>query len=146
MAGNRELGAEGLDHVIEQARRALAAAQSPGDPFHTADEQASPLQGEGSAARGRVQATVVAGGGLKSLSVDPRLMRLSAEEMCAEIVTAVNAAVDDLRANIVQQAGAPPEADELSSTLLTLQYESVRQLERFSQAVNDIVLRFERRA
>ncbi|GGK69591.1 hypothetical protein Ppa06_37190 [Planomonospora parontospora subsp. parontospora] len=148
MAGGEGLGVEGLDRVIEQARQALVSAQEPGDG--SADSASGrlgmALQGEGVAAQGRVRATVAPGGRLSSLTVDPRLMRAGSEEMCAEIVKAVNAAVDDLRVKVTEQAGASPDVEELSSTLLTLQQESVRQMEQFTQAINDVVLRFERRA
>ncbi|WP_449064224.1 YbaB/EbfC family nucleoid-associated protein [Planomonospora algeriensis] len=148
MAGGAELGAEGLDRVIEQARQALVSAQDLGDGSAdgTSGRQGMALQGEGAAAQGRVRATVAPGGRLASLTVDPRLMRAGSEEMCAEIVKAVNAAVDDLRVKAVEQAGASPDVEELSSTLLTLQQESVRQMEQFTQAISDVVLRFERRA
>lgn len=148
VADQEKLGAEGLDRMIERAREALASAQALGDGSAdgTSTEQTTALQGEGAAAKGRVRATVVAGGRLSSLTVDPRLMRSGSEEMCSEIVKAVNAAVDDLRAKAVEQAGASPDAEEVSSTLLTLQQESVRQMEKFTQAINDVVLRFERRA
>lgn len=148
MADHEGLGAEGLDRMIEQARQALTAAQAPdgGPSGGPSGEQGAALRGEGAAAHGRVRATVAVGGRLSSLTVDPRLMRANSEEMCAEIVKAVNAAVDDLRVKAVEQAGAAPDAEELSSTLLTLQQESVRQMEKFTQAINDVVLRFERRS
>ncbi|WP_188189685.1 YbaB/EbfC family nucleoid-associated protein [Nonomuraea sp. SYSU D8015] len=148
MADREGLGAEGLDRIIERAQQALASAQAAGggSAGGTSRDQSTALQGEGTAANGRVRATVAPGGRLSSLTVDPRLMRAGSEEMCAEIVKAVNAAVDDLRAKAVQQAGASPDAEELSATLLTLQQESVRQMEKFTQAINDVVLRFERRS
>ncbi|MCG5221173.1 YbaB/EbfC family nucleoid-associated protein [Streptosporangium sp. KLBMP 9127] len=133
--------------MIERAQQVLASTQALGDGSTdgVSGKQGVALQGEGAAAQGRVQATVAPGGRISSLTVDPRLMRAGSEEMCAEIVKAVNAAIDDLRTKAVEQAGASPDAEELSSTLLTMQQESVRQMEKFTQAINDVVLRFERR-
>ncbi|MEV4469884.1 YbaB/EbfC family nucleoid-associated protein [Nonomuraea sp. NPDC049504] len=128
--------------MISQALRTLAAVRSSGVPA-----EGPPLQGEGQAAHGHVRATVVAGGRLASLSVDPRVMRGGSEAMCAEIVTAVNAAVDDLRAQAAERASdAAASSEEISATLLGLQQESVRQMERFTQSLNDVVARFERRS
>lgn len=134
-------GAESLDQMISQALRTLATVRSTGV---TAD--GPPLQGEGRAAGGKVSATVSAGGRLTALSVDPRVMREGSEAMCAEIITAVNAAVDELRAKAEERAAAAAAgSEEISATLLGLQQESVRQMERFTQSLNDVVARFERR-
>lgn len=134
-------GAESLDQMISQALRTLATVRSTGV---TAD--GPPLQGEGRAAGGKVSATVSAGGRLTALSVDPRVMREGSEAMCAEIITAVNAAVDELRAKAEERAAAVTAgSEEISATLLGLQQESVRQMERFTQSLNDVVARFERR-
>ncbi|TYB59215.1 YbaB/EbfC family nucleoid-associated protein [Nonomuraea sp. PA05] len=131
--------------MIEQARQALAAVQASSASASESPDAEPPLRGEGQAAEGKVRAVVVAGGRLASLSVDPRVMREGSEEMCAQIMAAVNAAADGLRAQVMERATAAAGGAEIASTLLTLQQESVRQMERFTQSLDDVVARFERR-
>jgi hypothetical protein len=91
------------------------------------------------AAEGRISASVVSGGRVEGLRVDPRLMRLGSEELCAQIVVAINAALDDLRAQTsrVDAGGMDPAA--LAGMLESLQADSARQMSLFTQGMAETV-------
>jgi len=132
VVGRSELNGEGLDKVLADTRRALQAVRS----APTTDGE--PIQGAGSASDGRVRVVTQAPGHVTALELDPRLMRLSSEDLAAEIVIAVNAAFDDLRTKAVE-AVMPADLGAMSSQLEDLQNESVRQLERFTSAISGAV-------
>jgi DNA-binding protein YbaB len=131
------LAGDGFERLIEDTRKALEAMRTGGGA--PAKEPAEPVRGEGSAADGRVTARVVAGGRLEELTVDPRLMRSGSEELCAQIVVAVNAAMDDLRARTSEEDPAAMDPAALAGLLENLQAESARQMSRFTQGVAETV-------
>ncbi len=133
-----DLAGDGLERLLEDTRRALGAMRS-GRSGPVPAEPAEPVRGEGTAADGRVTARVVAGGHVEELRVDPRLMRAGSEEMCAQIMVAVNAAVDDLRSRTAEAAPAAMDPAVLAGMLENLQADSVRQMTRFSEGVAETV-------
>lgn len=137
---NVSFGDEEFGRLLEDTRQALGGLRA-GRPTagSTASEPAEPVRGEGTAADGRVTAKVVAGGHLEELHVNPRLMRLGSEEVCAQIIVAVNAAMDDLREQTAQALPAVADTEALAATLEGLQAESVRQMSRFTQSVAETV-------
>ena len=66
-------------------------------------------------------------------------MRLGSEELCAQIMVAVNAAMDDLRAQTSEAAPAAMDPAALAGMLEDLQAESVRQMGRFTQGIAETV-------
>ena len=144
--GVGDFGGADFERLLGETRRALGALRSgDGDGGGIgADATAGaatepPLRGEGSAADGKITARVTAGGHLEELTVDPRLLRAGSEELCAQIVTAVNAAMDDLRAHTAQAGQAPMDPTALARMLEDLQTESVRQMSQFTQGVAETV-------
>ncbi|KAB2348067.1 YbaB/EbfC family nucleoid-associated protein [Actinomadura rudentiformis] len=129
--------------TLESMRKGGSADQPAATP-RTADSgtpgRGESMEGVGLAADGRVRATVMAGGRLKSVEMDPRAMRLASAELGEQIVVAVNAALDDLR---TKAAAAP--ADELVDTAALgkqveeIQNQSLRQMELITQALNDTI-------
>ena len=73
--------------------------QQMGD-FNKMQESIKEAVGRGEAAEGRVVAEYKSEGGLTKLELDPRAMRLSAEELSEEIRTAVNAATQDFQGKV----------------------------------------------
>lgn len=142
--GVGDFGGADFERLLGETRRALGALRSGADGAgdtasgaHAAD--AEPVRGSGSAADGKVTARVAAGGHLDELTVDPRLMRAGSEELCAQIVIAVNAAMDDLRTQTAKAAPATMDPAALAGMLEELQTESVRQMSQFTQGVAETV-------
>jgi DNA-binding protein YbaB len=112
---------------------------------NTEAEPAGPT-GRGESANGLVHAVVDTGGRLTELRLDPQLRRLGprglvmdSEAMAAEIVKAVNNALDDLQQKIRAEASAT--GDNLASNLDRIAGDFERSLD---QLASDIV-RAERR-
>ncbi|MEU7573364.1 hypothetical protein [Micromonospora sp. NPDC049240] len=93
--------------------------------------------GTGSAGEGLMYATI-RDGKLDSFTIDPRLMRLPSGELAEHVMTAVNAALDDLRG---RQASVdqPVDVDVLAESLGEVQDRSVRQMARMNDALRDVV-------
>lgn len=133
--------AASLDELLTRTQQALsamrsrAAEQVDGDP-------AQLLRAEGVAADGQVRAVVVQGGRLESVVVDPDLSEAGMEAVCGQVVVAVNAALADLDAQV--SASARADVDALAARLGGLQDQSVRQMELFSRAMEDVVARLNR--
>ena len=139
------MGAEGLEKLLGDTRRVLESmrAARAGADAQLSDAQTSDVHGEGEAAEGRVRAVVTPGPHVESLHVDPRLMRLDPESLCTEIVSALNAALADLRgkADTAQAGERTVDPAALSAQLRGLQEESVARMAAFGQAMNDILAR-----
>jgi DNA-binding protein YbaB len=144
--GVGDFGGADFERLLGETRRALGALGAGGrargdDADGKADGKADadPVTGAGSAADGKITAKVAAGGHLEELTVDPRLLRSGAEELCAQIKTAVNAAMDDLRTHTAQASPATMDPAALAGMLEELQTESVRQMSQFTQGVAETV-------
>ncbi|OLE23465.1 MAG: hypothetical protein AUG44_22170 [Actinobacteria bacterium 13_1_20CM_3_71_11] len=119
------MGAEGLEKLLGDTRRVLESMRA---ARAGADAQLSDAQ---------------PGPHVESLHVDPRLMRLDPESLCTEIVSALNAALADLRgkADTAQAGERTVDPAALSAQLRGLQEESVARMAAFGQAMNDILAR-----
>ncbi|GAA2615748.1 YbaB/EbfC family nucleoid-associated protein [Actinomadura fulvescens] len=143
-------GAE-LDRMLTDARKTLESMRKGGEADRpaaaagaagsgTAGRGGTPVEGAGQAADGRVRATVVAGGRLKSVDLDPRAMRLASAELGEQIVVAVNAALDDLRTKAAGAAtGESVDTDALGKQVEEIQNQGLRQMELITQALNDTI-------
>jgi DNA-binding protein YbaB len=140
-----DFGGTDFERLLGETRRALGAlgsgARTRGDAPGAADADAEPVTGEGSAADGKITAKFAAGGHLEELTVDPRLLRSGSEELCAQIKSAVNAAMDDLRVHTAQAGPATMDPAALAGMIEELQTESVRQMSQFTQGVAETVAR-----
>lgn len=126
------LEAQGFDNLVGAALRALKSTAEP--------EGEAPARAEGTADDGRVRATVVAGGRLAAVRIDPRAMKLGSETLGEQIVIAVNAALDELHA-----APASPGEGDPAAHLRRIQDEAVLRLDVFTKAVEDALARVEAR-
>lgn len=128
-----DLGSAEMDQLLSQTRRTLESLRS----SRLRDGGA---RGEGISANGRVRA-VAAGGRLQSIELDPRVMRLASKDLAAQVVAAVNAALDDLAAQAPTVDLAVPDPDELAAAVAEVQEQSVRQMAAISQAIAAAVQR-----
>jgi hypothetical protein len=129
-------GSAEFERLLGDTRRALETLRN-GDG--ASGDSGEPLRGKGTAVDGKIEAAVASGGHLETLTVDPRLMRLGSAELCERIVEAVNAAMDDLRAQTAQSAPVAADPVALAGMLEDLQAESARQMARFTQGVAEAV-------
>ncbi|GGU91682.1 hypothetical protein GCM10010182_03350 [Actinomadura cremea] len=127
-----------LDRMLTEARKALESMRQGGAAAAPAAD-AEPVEGVGEAGEGRVKVTAVSGGRLKKVEINPRAMRLSAEELGEHLVTAANAALDDLRTNAAEAAGQAVDTERLGKQVEEIQNESLRQMSMISQAFNDAI-------
>lgn len=68
-------------------------------------------------------------------------MRLASKDLAAQVVAAVNAALDDLAAQAPTVDLAVPDPDELAAAVAEVQEQSVRQMAAISQAIAAAVQR-----
>ncbi|MFC4150130.1 YbaB/EbfC family nucleoid-associated protein [Micromonospora mangrovi] len=130
-----------LDDLLTSTQQMLAMLRS--QAVEPADGDAvALLRAEGTAADGRVTATVVQGGRLASLTVDPELLRQGSEAVCDHVVGAVNAALAELDERVSESARA--DVDALAARLGGVREPSARRMAMFSQAMDDVAARLHR--
>lgn len=120
---------EDLAGLLESVQRLIGATQPAGGADGDGVER-PPLRGTGTSPSGFVSAVATIGGRIESVSVDPRGLRLDSQSLGEEVAAAVNAALDDLRA----QAKLAPEAVDLAALhaeLTQVRDESARQFSSF---------------
>lgn len=104
------------------------------------------LLGSGQAANGQVSALAGPDGRLRELNLNPRVMRMASEDLAREILTAVNAALDDLRAGIPGlDPAALPNPQALVEDLGGIHTDVMRRLEEFAAGIESTVRRLEER-
>ncbi|MEU1587015.1 YbaB/EbfC family nucleoid-associated protein [Micromonospora sp. NPDC005710] len=143
-------GPRGFDLMLSETRRQLAkmgAAAAAGATVpgtQSADTEPETVIGEGSEPGGWAQATVSAGR-LRSLVVDPRLLREGSEAVCDKVIAAVNAAYADLgrRATSDLDAADTADVEQLTADLSRLQDESMRNMTMFTQALTSALERIQ---
>jgi DNA-binding protein YbaB len=97
------------------------------------------LTGTGEAPRGSVRAVCVSGGRLDKLSLDARAMR-GTTELERDVVTAVNAALDDLAAKTREQrAETDLDPEMLKRQLGQLRERNLARLESYYRALGDVI-------
>ncbi|MFL6055265.1 MAG: hypothetical protein ACJ72W_20525 [Actinoallomurus sp.] len=101
-------------------------------------------RGEGQASDDRVRASAH-GGRVDSITLDPRVLRLSPEELGSLVTGAVNAALDDQRGKSTAAIGPVPDLAALAETLHDVQNESLRQMEVITQGITDAMARIRER-
>jgi hypothetical protein len=107
--------ASSLDAIVEKTRALIEGSQG-GDP--------GPFTGQ--AADGMVTCEVDAGGHVRSIDVDPRLLRRPLEELCGNVAAAVNEALD--------ARPGRPDTGPLLQELRAVQEQSVIEMRQITQA------------
>jgi hypothetical protein len=118
--------AETLNALIDRARAAVAGNEADADAAFP-----------GTSADGLVCVEVGADGRLRSLRIDPKMLRRPLDDIAAEVVHAVNAALD--------ARPARPDSAALLADLRSVQQESVQQMARIAQAFGDALARVQDR-
>ncbi|MCO6011602.1 YbaB/EbfC family nucleoid-associated protein [Actinoallomurus purpureus] len=126
---------KGLEHLLEETRNLVDAVAG-------SAKDTPQVEGEGSAADGRIRVVAPPGGRLTSLEIDRRALRMASEELAAHVVTAVNAALDDLEAKSREQSEAP-RVDR--RRLQALRETSTEQMASYTRALRDLMAGIERR-
>ncbi|MEV4516277.1 YbaB/EbfC family nucleoid-associated protein [Dactylosporangium sp. NPDC049525] len=124
------MAAEDLAGLLDSVQRLLGATQ----PTDSPDAQPA-LRGTGTSPNGLITAVAALGGRIESVAVDPRGLRLDSQTLGEEVAAAVNAALDDLRA----QAKLAPEAVDLAALhteLTQVRDESARQFTSFLESIS----------
>ncbi|MBU8861096.1 MULTISPECIES: YbaB/EbfC family nucleoid-associated protein [unclassified Micromonospora] len=129
--------AASLDELLTRTQQALAAMRSRASA-HTDGEPGDLLRAEGTAAGGRVRAVAVQGGRLDSVVIDPELAGVPFDVLCGHLVTAANAALSELDAQV--SASARADADALAARLGGVG----DQAELFSRAMHEVAARIHR--
>jgi DNA-binding protein YbaB len=150
--GGPGLGTEEFQRLLDEARESLASmrraardAQPP--PADATGEAAAPVEGSGEALDGLVRCTVAADGTVDELVLDPRLLRRPLAETADGVRAAINEAVADMRAR--RDPGVPdgvPDVDleALGQRVSEIQTEGLRQMQRFSQTIHEVMARMRR--
>lgn len=129
-----------FDDLLAETIRSLSAPENQEDPAWET------LRGNGQAADGQVSVLVGPDGRLAELNLNPRVMRMASEDLAREILTAVNAALDDLRAGI---PGLDPAAvmdpRKLTESLEDVHADVTRRLDEFASGIELAVRRLEER-
>ena len=95
--------------------------------------------GRGEAADGQVQATATRGR-LESLELNPRLMRLSGEQLALYVAAAVDMALEEARAQPAPATDVPPvDPTVLAARLSEVQEEGLRSMQMITQALGEAV-------
>ncbi|WP_235828256.1 YbaB/EbfC family nucleoid-associated protein [Actinomadura rubteroloni] len=136
MSGNE------LDRILTETRRTLESLRG---GMAAPPPEAPDVEGVGEAADGRVKVTAGTGGRLKSVTLDPRALRMASHELGEAFVAAANAALDDLRSQAASAAGDVVDTAALGTRGEEIQNESVRQMQQITQALNDAVAKFNQR-
>lgn len=135
-----DFSSESLDQMLSQARAALESMRR-GEQTDSSHD-AEPVEGHGEAADGRIKVTAVTGGRVSAIEIDPRAMRMGSQEMAEQMLVAVNAALDDLRARTTASTAAEvPDLAALGRLAEDIQNQGLRQMELIRQSVNDTIAR-----
>ncbi|HEU5266432.1 MAG TPA: YbaB/EbfC family nucleoid-associated protein [Jatrophihabitans sp.] len=115
--------AQSLNALIDRARAAMSQAPQGAAP--------GPFVGE--AADGLISAEADAAGHIRSLRIDPKLARQPLEDTSAQIVLAVNAALDARPGRV--------DTGPLVEELKAVQEQSVQEMAKISRAFSDALAR-----
>ncbi|REF36221.1 DNA-binding protein YbaB [Thermasporomyces composti] len=101
---------EYLNRINEQARESLERV---GESLRGLED----VTGDGEAEDGLVKVRLGPGGRVREVSIDPRAMRRSSEELAELVKEALNRAHDDLAARIAESGGPVEELRKLNQAL-----------------------------
>jgi DNA-binding protein YbaB len=128
-----------LDRLMESAQREAEQAR---------DRQQGPGQSEasGSAMEGKIKVKLTADGKVSELVLADEAMRLSANELAREIMTAFNAAWATSRSSDpAAAAAAAVDPAALAERMKQLRQESVESMQRITDSLADVMRKIDRR-
>lgn len=118
----------GLQGLLEEAQRTLASVVQPQD--------VPDLEGTGEAAEGLVRAVAEPGGRIRTLTLERRAMRSPSVDLADHIVSAVNAALDELQSRTERESGFV-EVDQ--EKLSELRETTMRQTAEFMRSLSEMI-------
>ncbi|GGP91597.1 YbaB/EbfC family nucleoid-associated protein [Streptosporangium pseudovulgare] len=122
------------------------SVRSLGEADGAQDSEWETLRGGGQAADGQVSVLVGPDGRLREVNLNPRVMRMASEDLAREILTAVNAALDDLRMNVPGLDPATvPDPGALARSLEGVHDDVMRRMDEFAAGIESTVRRLEER-
>jgi DNA-binding protein YbaB len=131
-------GDQGLESLLTQAQRTVEAASA------AAPGEAPQIRGEGSDADGQIRAVVATGDRVETLQLDPPAMRAPSYVLGERVVTAINAALEDVRARVREQFAAAGR-QETGTQVKAVQDLSLQQMRAYTQALAALMSSIERR-
>jgi DNA-binding protein YbaB len=137
-------GDHGLEHLLTQAQRTAQTAAGPAAPADVAADVAD-ARGEGADADGQISAVVGAGARVETIRIEPRAMRAGSSELGERVVTAVNAALEDLRAKAREPGATPADRPDLAEQVRAVQDLSLQHMRAYSQGLSALMASIERR-
>jgi DNA-binding protein YbaB len=124
-----------FDRLLSESRRMLESMRSTPPDGAEAKETVE-------AADGRIK-VVMSQGRLESLELDPRVMRMAAQDLAEQIMTAVNKALDAMaaKASAVDPSLAAIDPQALAAQVAKIQDDGIRQMAAISQEISATVAR-----
>ncbi|MGW5361222.1 YbaB/EbfC family nucleoid-associated protein [Actinopolymorpha pittospori] len=110
------------------------------------EAQLASVRGEGEAAAGLVRVTVDGTSNLVGLVIEPKAMRLASQDLTEAVLAAFGAArsaVRDQLSTLTPTYTVVPS--EVQSAVEQLRFEAERRLDSFTQTVDDLTTRLDRR-
>ncbi|MEV4622866.1 YbaB/EbfC family nucleoid-associated protein [Asanoa sp. NPDC049573] len=127
-------GTGDLEATLAQARRML-------DSLAAGDAAAEPVTGEGSALDGLVTVRATGGGRIEWVEIDPRAGRVPLDQLAEAITEAVNAALAEASGS----GALPVDFGALAGQVRQMQDDSLRQMARFTGALDEAMDRLGKR-
>jgi hypothetical protein len=140
----RPAGATDFSAALAEARSLLNSLRTNGTSTDGAEPDTEPVEGSGQGLDGLIQVTARAGR-VAQIRLDPRAMRLPSQTLAEEFQNAANAALADLESKAVAQDAITFDPQALSARLAEVQDMSVRQMERYTTSISDVLARLEGR-
>lgn len=92
----------------------------------------------GAAYDDRIRVTMKAGK-VTGVDLQPPVRRLELHELSEHLVEAINAAIDANLAALLAQQGDQPDFENLSQQLQSIQAESIRQLNKYTDGMHEVL-------
>lgn len=117
----------------------ISQAQSAVDGLGPSAEQLEAAEKvSGHAFDNRITVSMKAGR-VTRVEIQPPARRLEAEELGEQLVIAMNKALDANLAAVLEQQGEQPDFEALTEQLQSVQAESVRQLDKYTQGMYEML-------
>jgi hypothetical protein len=143
--------AEALD-ALRNGGHVEPESETSDEADHDAEQAGAPddvmlaMRGAGRACDGQIVATVRQGGEVESVTLDPLALRRGPDELGRQLADAINSALDDLNAQVIDQttslSGLDP--DRLADDLTAVQDLVAERVGSLAQSYDDAMARISR--
>jgi DNA-binding protein YbaB len=132
------LGEEELERQLTAARASLQQALDSKPQGEAAEVRTE-------AAEGRIQVVLGAAGRFERIDFDPRALREGSDYLAAEVLAAVNAALD-ARAEALATDEPVPDLNAMNETIAQVQDQGLRQMREMTASAAELMKRLQGRA